>query len=87
MKYLSNHSWTIGAALMLAMFAAAVPAHAVERNRIIVLSPGQLQNLDSKAPLPAADIRNRQNLLIGRKECRDRSPGTVIRLPWLRACA
>ena len=45
MKYLSNHSRTIGAALSLAMFAAAVPAHAVERNPIIILSPGQLQNL------------------------------------------
>jgi hypothetical protein len=48
MKYLSSHSPTIGAALLLAMFAAAAPAHAVERNRIIVLSPGQLQNLNSR---------------------------------------
>jgi hypothetical protein len=48
MKYLSNHSRTIGAALSLAMFAAAVPAHAVERNPIIILSPGQLQNLNSR---------------------------------------
>ena len=48
MKHLSNHSRTIGAALSLAMFAAAVPAHAVERNQIIILSPGQLQNLNSR---------------------------------------
>ena len=48
MKYLSNHSRTIGAALSLAMFAAAVPAYAVERNPIIILSPGQLQNLNSR---------------------------------------
>ena len=45
-----SRSWTINAALSLAIVAATFPAHAVEpyRNQIIIPSTGELQNLNNR---------------------------------------
>jgi hypothetical protein len=61
-NHLFDKGRTIGAALALAVVAAAVPAGAVELNRnpVTILSPGELQNLNNRER--RLDFQQRQQI-------------------------